>query len=267
LRNVEQIALLLLALLVSTCATPAEKLDLRATRAGIETLVVRGTDFHHRVYRKKGKSNDTGPLHVYLEGDGLPWATPFRVAKDPHPRRPLAFELMRRDPAAAVYLGRPCYTRLETSDPCSAKLWTDERYSERVVASLEAALRRAHNPVPPLVLIGYSGGGVLAMLLAERLETTVAVVTLAANLDVASWADLHGFTPLTGSLDPASRPPLRNSIRQWHLIGGRDTKVPPAITRHVAERQGSAEVVHYPELDHSCCWTDVWIEFLETLRL
>lgn len=266
MRAPRQIVLPLLALVVGACATPAQKLDLRATRAGIEPLVIRGTEFHHRVYRQAGNGGDIEPLHVYLEGDGLPWATPTRVARDPHPRRPLAFELMRRDPATALYLGRPCYARLAAPDPCPASLWTDERYSERIVASLEAALRSLAEPLRPLVLIGYSGGGVLAMLLAERLETTVTVVTLAANLDVAAWTTHHGFTPLTGSLDPAKRPPLRNSIRQWHLVGDRDINVPPAITRSVAERQENAEVVHYPDLDHACCWTDVWTDFLGRLK-
>lgn len=256
------IAGLVAAGLLVACATPAARLDRRASRAELELLEVRGSDFHHRIYRRAAGD---GTLHVYLEGDGLPWATPRRVAADPHPRRPLAFELMLLDPAPALYLGRPCYQRLRGTDPCHPGLWTGERYSETVVESLEAALRRLLEPLPPLALIGYSGGGVLAMLLAERLETTVAVVTVAANLDVAAWVEHHGYTPLAGSLDPALRSPLPASIRQWHLVAGRDSTVPARVTESVARKQPGAAVVTYPDLDHACCWSDVWRDFLQQL--
>ena len=42
------------------------------------------------------------------------------------------------------------------------------------------------------------------MLLAERLEMTQAVVTIAANLDTDAWTELHGFSALEGSLNPAA---------------------------------------------------------------
>lgn len=261
---VRRAQLLAAAVCLAACATPAAILDRRALAAGYGSHLVRGVEFHHRIYRKAGQGE---AIHVYLHGDGLPWATATRVSRDPHPRRPLAFELMLLDPAPALYLGRPCYGRVPTSDPCHAGLWTDERYSERVVSSLEAALRRQlQQPSPPLVLIGYSGGGVLAMLLCERFAATAAVVTVAANLDVGAWTAHHGFAPLIGSLDPALRPPLPASIAQWHLVGGRDANVPPEIAGRVARRQPRAEVVTYPNLDHACCWKEVWRDFLHRLR-
>ncbi len=252
---------LVAAMVLSGCATPAVKLDRQASRAGFEVFEVQGTDFLHRAYRKPGWAS-AGEVHVYLEGDGRPWLTPTRVSRDPYPRRALAFELMRLDQAPAIYLERPCYRSPRPGEPCRSGLWTYERYSEAVVASLEAALRASLDAETSVVLIGYSGGGVLAVLLAERLDNATAVVTIAANLDLDAWSERHNYSPLTGSLDPMSRPPLRTGVAQWHLAGGRDANVPPTIIERFADRQQEAEVVVYTELDHSCCWTEVWSDFL-----
>ena len=70
-----------------------------------------------------------------------------------------------------------------------------------MAAALSDILQR--RPYQGLVLIGYSGGGVLAMLLAEQFPATQAVVTVAGNLDTDAWAIEHGYSPLRGSLNPA----------------------------------------------------------------
>lgn len=244
----------LLLLLLAACASPAERFDREAERLGLRREDVVGTEFTHAVYVKDGRESDS--LHVYIEGDGVP-ITARRPADDPTPRRSLVLRLMAQDPAAAVYLGRPCYHGRR--DPaCGSTLWTDARYAERVVASLAAAAVRvlAASGSAGITWVGHSGGGVLAMLLAERLPQTRAVVTIAANLDTDAWAAAQGL-PLTGSLNPAGRPPLSPQVRQRHYAGGRDRVVPSALVAR-GLNGASAELAVIDGYDHVCCWERTW---------
>lgn len=238
------------------CAGPAARFDTEATASGFSREVVKGTAFSHSVYRN-GRSGDGRRLHVYLDGDGTPWAGGRRPAADPTPREPLVLRLMALDPAPALLLGRPCYNGFHADPPCGPDLWTDRRYSDEIVASMAAALARLAGPDRALVLIGYSGGGTLAVLLAERVSNVSVVVTVAANLDVAAWASLHAYQPLTGSLNPADRPPLPARIRALHLAGALDPEVPPVVVQHVAVRGAGAFRV-LDGHDHACCWVDSW---------
>jgi dienelactone hydrolase len=108
-----------------------------------------------------------------------------------------------------------------------------------------------------LRIIGYSGGGVLAVLIAERLESVREVVTIAANLDVAAWAGHHGYLPLTQSLDPA-RSTRSHPWKEIHLHGARDEVVPAATTRAYFERYPEAREISFEEYDHTCCWLRDW---------
>lgn len=246
------------------CASPATRIDKQAQNLGLRRSVIKGTEFDHVVYENR-QSDTTAPWHIYLEGDGSPWIGETRVAPDPTPRRAYALELMALDPGASVYVGRPCYHGQERKEPCDPLLWTRDRYSARVVDSLASVIRQivAGRDPEELVLIGYSGGGVLAMLLAERLESTRTVVTVAANLDTDAWTDLHDYSPLGDSLNPARRSPLAPIIRQYHLAGGQDQRVPPEIIETVARDQPNSEILLYPGFDHTCCWTDIWLEVLD----
>jgi pimeloyl-ACP methyl ester carboxylesterase len=174
-------------------------------------------------------------------------------------------ELMLLDPAPSLYLGRPCYHGLNKAQACTPEMWTDKRYSEAVVASMSAALDRLSVDYQALVLLGHSGGGTLAMLLAERQQKTETVITVAANLDTARWATLHKQQPLTGSLNPATRPPLPPHIRQLHFAGAEDDNVPPLLVRDAIAQQHGATFKVFPKQDHSCCWRDVWKEILGEL--
>jgi pimeloyl-ACP methyl ester carboxylesterase len=202
-------------------------------------------------------------LHVYIEGDGQPWLTPSRVARDPTSPRLVARELMKLDPHPALLLGRPCYHGLH--DPaCNVELWTHRRYSPEVIDSMEAALRSliAERRVQRVVLIGYSGGGVLAVHLARRIQQTAAVITIAANLDLARWCAAHDYSPLEGSLEPVSGGPLSRSVIQFHLAGANDSNVAPGMIENAVAMLGGRVEVH-ARFDHTCCWSSIWRETLK----
>lgn len=247
--------------LFSGCASPAQRMDERAFALGYRRLVVLGEGYEHVVYNKEGRVGDV--LHVYLEGDGSPWARKRLPAADPTPRTQLMFDLMALDSAPSLYLGRPCYHGLNESPTCTPDLWTGRRYSEAVVESMTTALTKLSAPYKSVALMGYSGGGTLAMLIAQRLPKTTAVVTIAANLDTARWAALH-HELLPGSLNPASRPPLSAHIRQIHLAGGKDEHVPPMVIRDAVMLQPGADFKVFEQFDHSCCWQAVWPAVLES---
>ena len=261
-RAMRLLLLLLVVAQISGCASPSQRIDDRAADLGYRRVVVRGEGFSHVAYIKNGRATPNSALHVYLEGDGTPWVSKRVAAADPTPRTPLMLELMFLDPAPSLYLGRPCYHGLNKAKACTPDMWTDKRYSEAVVASMSAALDRLSVDCQALVLLGYSGGGTLAMLLAERQPKTETVITVAANLDTERWAALHMQQPLTGSLNPATRPPLPSHIRQMHFAGGRDDNVPPTLVRDAIAQQQGAIFKVFPKQDHSCCWRDVWKEIL-----
>ena len=165
---------------------------------------------------------------------------------------------MARDPSASLYLGRPCYHGLAREPGCASALWTSARYSETVLASMAAALRRivASEGIADIVWFGYSGGGSLAVLLAPRFSESRAVITVAANLDIDAWTDGHRDARLGESVNPARQPPLPDRLVQLHYAGGRDRVVPlDVVVRGVT---GGARLVVIPHYDHVCCWETGW---------
>ncbi len=259
----------LLALVIlsglTACSTPQQRFAAEAEQMGFQRQV-RVIDLPLVIF-KKGNPDNRLPLHVYLDGDGTPWIHNTRVSKDPTPRNTLVLNLMKLDPSPAIYLGRPCYHGFSEQQPCNPLLWTHQRYSERVVASMATVLKEILSQIAPsyLVLIGYSGGGTLVMLLAERFPHTCMVVTVAANLSVNDWASIHGYSPLAGSLDPAARLPLNPNIIQLHLAGKKDQNIPAHLIQKVVDRQSNAEFLLYENQDHSCCWEELWPSILTKL--
>jgi hypothetical protein len=243
------------ALLLGACSSPPKQFSRYALSLGMGREIVAGTAFQHVLFTRAGHPERT--LHVYLDGDGTPW-NPWGPASDPTPRNPLVLRLMALDPAPTLYLGRPCYLGLSETPPCASVLWTGERYSEAVVSSMEAALRRFLGRIEfdRLVWVGYSGGGTLAALLAPRFEATTDLITIAANLDIDAWADHHGYSRLTGSLNPARLPRLPAWIRQRHYVGGKDRVVPKQVTLRGPIDPDT--VIVMPTYDHTCCWEAMW---------
>ena len=113
-----------------------------------------------------------------------------------------------------------------------------------------------------MVLIGYSGGGALAMLLAHRFAETVAVITVAGNLDPDAWTRLHGYRPLDAALNPGDLPPFLDSVAQYHLVGELDRNTPAWLLEAALEKQPQAHIVVWKGFDHACCWEGIWQDVL-----
>ena len=257
------------------CAGPSGHFDRLADRYELQREVMPGTAFQHVVYWQRPVAPDklrsasliAEPLRIYLGSDGTPWLQGRRPSRDPTPRKPVTLRLLAQDPGPAVLVGRPCYQGQHQRAGCSSQQWTAARYSAHTVASLRVVIAELMRETDrQAVLIGYSGGGVLAVLLAELLPNVCAVVTAAANLDTAAWTARHDYLPLTASLNPAERPPLATTINQLHLAGARDRNVASALIRDYASRQPNAAYWELPDYTHACCWPEVWPAVLAWMR-
>src|SRR5712691_507881 len=119
---------------------------------------------------------------------------------------------------------------------------------------MAAALRRVVRAggFDRLAWFGYSRGGTIAVLLAPRFPETTDLITIAANLDIDAWADLHGYSRLAGSLNPAKQAPMLARFRQPHYVGANDRVVPTDVVARGPIEPSTLVVVL--AFDHTCCW-------------
>lgn len=218
------------------------------------------------------RSNPADLLTVYIEGDGYAWRDPYTPSDDPTPERPVGLRLALMDDAPNIlYVARPCqYRELARRTECDAAYWTTHRFAPQVLASLSAAIDRVKrdSAARSIELIGYSGGGAAAALLAERRPDVVRLVTLAANLDLGLWVKLVQVRPMTGSLDPADEARAAASIPQRHLVGSDDEIVTAPVVRSFLAKAGlsRAAMEEIRGYSHTCCWHENWLQRIRSIR-
>jgi pimeloyl-ACP methyl ester carboxylesterase len=259
---------LLLASAVAGCTVnPARNSDTIARRAGLQPLSLTGVGFSHTAYARLLPGD--AELVVVVEGDGLPWVRGGRViAADPTPHRPLALQLAVRTPGSVLYLGRPCYFAARSDPSCESRWWTSQRYAAAVVASMCAAAQRFadEHQVKSMLLIGYSGGGTMAVLMAARMSRVSGVVSIAGNLDTDAWTRHHQYLALDGSLNPAREPQLPESLPQLYLVGDHDANVPYETVSTYLQRVPPEDVWQFDAFNHSCCWAREWPSLFSRIR-
>lgn len=253
-------ATVLLALFLAGCTTNATRIERLAGTLGMSRSVVEAGGFHSLVFTRGLPAAQNAPLAIFLEGDGVPWLGGREPSLDPTTGDPIALKLLAQTPSPTAYVTRPCYNDM-SGRRCTPERWTMERYSDEIVASMTEAVRTAalQAQARSVVLVGYSGGGVLAVLIAERLDNVAGVITVGANLDIAAWTRHHGYLPLTGSLNPAAS----TAEHRWpetHLYGARDERVPPATAEAYFKRFPNAQRQIVEGNDHVCCWVEQWPE-------
>lgn len=237
-------------------AGPRERADALAAQGGFAAAP---EAFPLRAYRRGARA--PGPVTIFIEGDGARWPR-GRPPRDPTPEDPLALRLALADPTAKVaYLGRPCqYLDDGPRDDCPSALWTSARFGDEAIAMTMGAIDRvkAATQASAIHLVGYSGGGALATLIAARRSDVTCLVTIAAPLDLTAWAEILAVAPLKQSVDPLARAAALTAIPQTHFAGGRDRTVPPATLAAYRQRQPHARFELVADFDHECCWVAAW---------
>jgi pimeloyl-ACP methyl ester carboxylesterase len=160
--------------------------------------------------------------------------------------------------------------------------WTDARYGDAVLAIMNSALTQAIQQLQNqsvnhvlagkgatqairLRLIGYSGGGVIAALLAQQRDDVACLVTVAAPLDLRAWTKLQGLSPLNQSQNPATTVIRRANLAQTHWYGKADRTVPPQSLGEYGFAQpgfAAAAVRVLPDYDHRSPWAEKWPQLL-----
>lgn len=248
------------ALVLAACQSPREALEHRAAEYGREVQVLALESFPLLVVAP-AQMPTANVLRVYLEGDGHAWVTPSQPSLDPTPRQTLVVDLAMQDATPSLYMARPC--QFVSVPGCTPALWTSRRFSPEVLDSLGQALDRlkARYGNQGFELVGYSGGGALALLLAGRREDVWQVQTLAGNLSPAEWARMLELTPLEGSLEPLQYRERLARIPQRHLLGAEDRQVPAGVAAFYARQLGEArclELVSLPGVTHERGWQQAW---------
>lgn len=211
-------------------------------------------------------------VFIYIEGDGAAWRDEGTPSLNPTPRTPVALELALQHDIGAAYLARPCQYVVDDPACMDERWWTSHRFAPEVIAATDQAIevikQRYH--AGHMVLIGYSGGGAVAALVAARRNDVVGLVTVAGNLDTHTWTDIHHVQPLTGSLNPADYWALLQHIPQTHYVGMKDKIVPPIMVESFAARfpVGQRPIIRKMEgYDHQCCWIEHWPELRTALDI
>jgi pimeloyl-ACP methyl ester carboxylesterase len=259
-------ALVIVVLAVSACADVDSALRPQVGEV-VETVVSNGFSL---VVVAKGVPPESGrseTVWVFIEGDGLPWMTPSIPSIDPTPRHPVALELFRETRGPALYIGRPCYWGGSLDKPCRPYYWTYGRFAPEIVESMAGAIETIARrfPYQQFLLVGYSGGGVLAALLAERTPNALGVVAVAAPLDHEIWTSRLGISPLAGSMNPAASAASANErIPRLLVFGSRDDVVRPSDAGAYASFPNTSTKVVWGA-DHACCWQEWWREQSEQI--
>lgn len=258
-------------LLTSGCTIFPGKTELAiklAEQGNLEPVIFQTDSFP--IYGFQRFTNPSSPLVIYLEGDGAAWRNKHSLAADPTPQNPLALKLAIQDPAANVlYLARPC--QYITSSQCSPAYWSSHRYGTAISQAINQALDQGRKLAGSsrIILIGYSGGGTLAALLAGQRQDVCQLITIGANLDVSAWTALHEVDPLWGSDTPRRHADTLQHIPQIHLVGSEDTIVPHAIVQSYLDAlpdKSHSQLLVIADTDHHAGWVEKWSTLVEDLR-
>ncbi len=209
-------------------------------------------------------------LSIYLEGDGLAWVSRREPSRDPTPDNPIGLRLAAIDSAPnVIWLARPCqYTSPIENPHCTAYYWTNGRFAPEIVDAIDQAITAAKlsAKATKIHLIGYSGGGGLAILIAAQRNDVASIRTVAGNIDHPAFTSFHRVTPMSQSLDPASVARRINTIPQWHFFGAEDKVVPKLIGESYIRKAGTSSCLHMhvvPHVSHEKGWDLLWLRLLQ----
>lgn len=250
---------ILASLLISGCVqSPTAIFDKKASDLNVSKSLLKTPQFDISIYQNDKAAGEY--LNIYLEGDGKPFFRKVHISPDPTSTKGIALELMSADPQQSYLIGRPCYHQGSNARGCNdTKWWTSHRYNTSIVSALNDAVEQVkfEHGTKSINLIGFSGGGSLASLVAALRNDVNKLITISANLDIDAWTSHNKYTPLHGSQNPIDS--IRNvSAEQTHLLGKNDYGLGFPLWVNKLQSIDNSNVIITPNVDHACCWSDHW---------
>ncbi len=229
--------------------------------------VIGGGFFNITAYERVNRRGK--PATIYIEGDGQGFFMDHDTPFNPTPVNPIGMQLAAVDQSPnVIYLGRPCqYTSDANTERCPERYWTTHRYAPEVIEAYEDVLdqlRRLHS-VPAFHVVGYDGGGAVAMLLAARRKDILTVRTVAGVLDHAVMRTHMERDALLGSMNPVNITQQLKNIPQHHFIGGQDDITPPSVFFSYKQAMGPSRCMRYTLVEpaeHIRGWYERWDRLL-----
>ncbi|HAX91257.1 MAG TPA: alpha/beta hydrolase, partial [Rhodospirillaceae bacterium] len=143
----------------------------------------------------------------------------------------------------------------------------DKRFAPEVIASVDQTITAlvGKNMTPTIDLVGYSGGGAVAVLVAAQRRDVRSIRTIAGNLDHEAVNALHEVSRMAGSLNAIDVAGRVATIPQIHFSGSADDIVPSSVAQRFLERAASpcvrTETVR--GASHEEGWHVVWPALLK----
>ncbi len=275
--NLRKISFLFVLLFVSSCAdsnrsTTFDEINIisaysTARKNKFKKELVDGGKFIITTYSKITNPSSDDYV-VYIEGDGFITRFGNSPSSNPTPRNHLALKLAVRDEREnVIYVARPCqYTPMKMNPNCTPEYWTNKRFSEYCVDNINNVINSVAAKAKNIHLVGFSGGGGMAILVAAKNKKIKDITTVAGNLDIVGFVKYRKNTPLVGSLNPIDYVEKVKNIPQIHFVGSKDTVVPFFIADSFV-RKSNSSCVKYKIINgnsHEKGWVEVWRNLLNT---
>lgn len=252
-------------LLASCSSIPTRDERLQAARdtapAGYRDVIVATQNFDLLSF-VPASSFHNEEIIVFIEGDGFAWLNKTTPSQDPTPITQTVLSLLRSSARPnAIYLARPCQFVGPTNGNCAPRLWMTARYSDEVIDAMNEALNALKNEfaASEVWLVGHSGGGTIATLLAATRSDVSKIVTIAAPLDIDAFTSHHGVTPMSASLNPTKHVAALSNTPQLHLFGSDDKTVPEHLVQTYLDALPSKDCVQTKTVPatHQAGWGDL----------
>jgi len=265
----------LVLLTLAACAGVDERRDSvrqLANGAGLHAQALPGGIFRlqtfYRLQPSYGEAAGAS-LRVYIEGDGFAWINRNRISPDPTPHNPVALKLAAADRGVPLlYVARPCQFGGIGSNPrCTQQYWTSHRFAPEVIEATSAVIDQVKKAAgaTAIELVGFSGGGAVAVLVAARRTDVTSIRTVAGNLDHVILNQRKRVSPLSGSLNAADVAEHVSTIPQIHFVGAEDNIIGTYVAESYRSRVAARNCIAIQTVSgasHGDDWEDMWPRLL-----
>ena len=257
-------------LLLTACSSLQSRLEqaeILSTNNNFEKKIIGTTLFNLVSYQKINVASKSAV--IYIEGDGFAWKNKYTVSNNPTPNNPVALNLAATDMSPIViYLARPCqFINIDNETNCKPEYWTNKRASKEVIESISTAIDSIKKElnINRLRLVGFSGGATIATILAANRNDVIDLRTIAGNIDIDKFVEVHNVSALTGSINPTNYASRLVNIPQMHVISTEDSIITVDITNSYLKQLEKfdtnlkcVKVIKLSKPEHTKGWTDHW---------